>query len=277
MLEEHLFGAYPVVVVADGSQRLVCISLLMLAAIRAVDNGLLTLKRPQRIDEVRNRLLVAEDAPGDCRAKLLLGLREGEVYSRMVEALERMLPSLHEEVTLALANESGNRWGYLPVLEYQLTHRNNNMELPDDKRFRNALLTRNADTFLRLYSYPMLSYGMAPTSVNTSTSTSTKGTSPAAASAKAPKALEVKSPTPSSAVNPLAVKGRVEELRLNNTKVSPVSRKLKGFRLFGKEYADNTWKRMVIHVVQLLAEQYPDAVERLYDREPSFKRGNLSS
>lgn len=40
---------------------------------------------------------------------------------------------------------------------------------------------------------------------------------------------------------------------------------LRGFRVFGNEYNETIWKDMLVKVVSLLSERYPDVIDSLYD------------
>lgn len=59
---------------------------------------------------------------------------------------------------------------------------------------------------------------------------------------------------------------------------SPTNRNLKGFRLFGNEHNETTWKGMLLRVVKMITEKYPDIVDSLYDKGAYFwtsKTANL--
>jgi esterase/lipase superfamily enzyme len=75
-------------------------------------------------------------------------------------------------------------------------------------------------------------------------------------------------PIPQSTFKPLPK--AVEEVTLEEEAFSPTSRVLKGFRIYGKEYVENTWKGMLIQVVRIVSERYPDIVDTLYDKESYF-------
>ena len=45
---------------------------------------------------------------------------------------------------------------------------------------------------------------------------------------------------------------------------------LRGFRIFGSEYQESTWKGMLLKVVSIVSERYPDIVDSLYDAESFF-------
>ena len=62
----------------------------------------------------------------------------------------------------------------------------------------------------------------------------------------------------------------VEEVSLEEETFSPTSRVLKGFRIFGSEYTEATWKGMLLKVVSIISEKYPDIVDSLYDAESYF-------
>lgn len=75
-------------------------------------------------------------------------------------------------------------------------------------------------------------------------------------------------PLPSTTFRPLPKP--VEEVSLEEETFSPTSRALKGFRIFGSEYAETTWKGMLLKVVSVISEKYPDIVDSLYDAESYF-------
>lgn len=56
----------------------------------------------------------------------------------------------------------------------------------------------------------------------------------------------------------------MDEVTLDDEEFSPANRLLKGFRLFGKEYAETSWKGMMFKVVQIVFERFPDEVDSLY-------------
>lgn len=62
----------------------------------------------------------------------------------------------------------------------------------------------------------------------------------------------------------------VDEASLDEETFSPTNRNLKGFRLFGNEYNETTWKGMLLQVVKLVMERYTDIVDTLYDAEGFF-------
>jgi hypothetical protein len=57
----------------------------------------------------------------------------------------------------------------------------------------------------------------------------------------------------------------VEEVSLDEESFSPTNRMLRGFRVFGNEYNETIWKDMLVKVVSLLSERYPDVIDSLYD------------
>ena len=75
-------------------------------------------------------------------------------------------------------------------------------------------------------------------------------------------------PLPATTFRPLPKP--VEEVSLEEETFSPTSRVLKGFRIFGSEYAETTWKGMLLKVVSVISEKYPDIVDSLYDAESYF-------
>ena len=75
-------------------------------------------------------------------------------------------------------------------------------------------------------------------------------------------------PLPQTTFKPLPKP--VEEASLDEETFSPTNRNLKGFRLFGNEYNETTWKGMLLQVVKLVMERYTDIVDTLYDAEGFF-------
>lgn len=75
-------------------------------------------------------------------------------------------------------------------------------------------------------------------------------------------------PLPQTTFKPLPKP--VDEASLDEETFSPTNRTLKGFRLFGNEYNETTWKGMLLHVVKLVMERYTDIVDTLYDAEGFF-------
>ena len=75
-------------------------------------------------------------------------------------------------------------------------------------------------------------------------------------------------PLPTTTFKPLPKP--VEEVSLEEETFSPTSRVLKGFRIFGSEYTETTWKGMLLKVVSIISEKYPDIVDSLYDAESYF-------
>ena len=75
-------------------------------------------------------------------------------------------------------------------------------------------------------------------------------------------------PLPATTFRPLPKP--VEEVSLEEETFSPTSRVLKGFRIFGSEYVETTWKGMLLKVVSVISEKYPDIVDSLYDAESYF-------
>ena len=72
-------------------------------------------------------------------------------------------------------------------------------------------------------------------------------------------------PLPQTTFKPLPKP--VDEASLDEETFSPTNRNLKGFRLFGNEYNETTWKGMLLQVVKLVMERYTDIVDTLYDAE----------
>lgn len=75
-------------------------------------------------------------------------------------------------------------------------------------------------------------------------------------------------PLPAMAFKPLPKP--IDEVSLDEETFSPTNRKLKGFRLFGEEYEENTWKNMLLQVVKTVEQKYTDIVDTLYDKEAFF-------
>lgn len=75
-------------------------------------------------------------------------------------------------------------------------------------------------------------------------------------------------PLPKTTFKPLPKP--VDEASLDEETFSPTNRNLKGFRLFGNEYNETTWKGMLLQVVKLVMERYTDIVDTLYDAEGFF-------
>lgn len=75
-------------------------------------------------------------------------------------------------------------------------------------------------------------------------------------------------PLPQTTFKPLPKP--VDEASLDEETFSPTNRYLKGFRLFGNEYNETTWKGMLLQVVKLVMERYTDIVDTLYDAEGFF-------
>lgn len=75
-------------------------------------------------------------------------------------------------------------------------------------------------------------------------------------------------PLPQTTFKPLPKS--VDEASLDEETFSPTNRNLKGFRLFGNEYNETTWKGMLLQVVKLVMERYTDIVDTLYDAEGFF-------
>lgn len=75
-------------------------------------------------------------------------------------------------------------------------------------------------------------------------------------------------PLPQTTFKPLPKP--MDEASLDEETFSPTNRNLKGFRLFGNEYNETTWKGMLLQVVKLVMERYTDIVDTLYDAEGFF-------
>ena len=75
-------------------------------------------------------------------------------------------------------------------------------------------------------------------------------------------------PLPTTTFKPM--QKPVEEVALDEETFSPTNRRLKGFRLLGNEYVETMWKDMLLRVVKMIAERYPDVVDSLYDKGHYF-------
>ncbi len=70
-------------------------------------------------------------------------------------------------------------------------------------------------------------------------------------------------PLPQTSFKPLPKP--MDEVSLEEETFTPTNRTLKGFRLFGNEYTETTWKDMLLEVVRVVMERYADIVDSLYD------------
>lgn len=75
-------------------------------------------------------------------------------------------------------------------------------------------------------------------------------------------------PLPQTTFKPLPKP--IEEVSLEEETFTPTNRLLKGFRLFGNEYVETTWKDMLLRVVRIVEQQYTGIVDTLYDAEGFF-------
>lgn len=83
-------------------------------------------------------------------------------------------------------------------------------------------------------------------------------------------------PLPQTAFKPLPKP--VDEVSLEEESFTPTNRQLKGFRLYDNDYSETTWKDMLLRVVKMITEKYPDIVDSLYDKGTYFwtsKTANL--
>ena len=83
-------------------------------------------------------------------------------------------------------------------------------------------------------------------------------------------------PLPQTTFKPLPKP--VDEVSLEDETFTPTNRQLKGFRLYNNEYSETTWKDMLLRVVKMITEKYPDIVDSLYDKGSYFwtsKTANL--
>lgn len=71
-------------------------------------------------------------------------------------------------------------------------------------------------------------------------------------------------PLPQTTFKPLPKP--VDEVSLEDETFTPTNRQLKGFRLYDNEYSETTWKDMLLRVVKMITEKYPDIVDSLYDK-----------
>lgn len=70
----------------------------------------------------------------------------------------------------------------------------------------------------------------------------------------------------------------VDEVPLEDETFSPTNRSLKGFRFLGQEYSETIWKNMMLKVISIVKEHYPDIVESLFDTGSYFwtsKKANI--
>lgn len=75
-------------------------------------------------------------------------------------------------------------------------------------------------------------------------------------------------PLPKPTFKPLAK--TIDEVSLDEETFTPTNRVLTGFRLFGRDYTETTWKDMLLTVVKVVMEQHADVVDSLYDKEGFF-------
>lgn len=75
-------------------------------------------------------------------------------------------------------------------------------------------------------------------------------------------------PLPQTTFKPLPKP--VDEVSLEDETFIPTNRQLKGFRLYDNEYSETTWKDMLLRVVKMITEKYPDIVDSLYDKGSYF-------
>lgn len=83
-------------------------------------------------------------------------------------------------------------------------------------------------------------------------------------------------PLPQTTFKPLPKP--VDEVSLEDETFTPTNRQLKGFRLYYNEYSETTWKDMLLRVIKMITEKYPDIVDSLYDKGSYFwtsKTANL--
>lgn len=83
-------------------------------------------------------------------------------------------------------------------------------------------------------------------------------------------------PLPQTTFKPLPKP--VDEVSLEDESFTPTNRQLKGFRLYDNDYSETTWKDMLLRVVKIITEKYPDVVDSLYDKGAYFwssKTANL--
>lgn len=72
-------------------------------------------------------------------------------------------------------------------------------------------------------------------------------------------------PLPKPTFKPLAKP--IDEVSLDEETFSPTNRVLIGFRFWGRDYTETTWKDMLLTVVKVVMGQYADVVDSLYDKE----------
>ena len=59
----------------------------------------------------------------------------------------------------------------------------------------------------------------------------------------------------------------LDEVSLDEETFSPTNRTIKGYRFFDKEYAETTWKGMLVNIVTIIASQYPEIIDSICDKE----------
>ena len=62
----------------------------------------------------------------------------------------------------------------------------------------------------------------------------------------------------------------VDEISLEDETFSPTNRLLKGFRFLGQEYSETIWKSMMLKVISIVSEHYPDIMDSLFDTGSYF-------
>ena len=77
-------------------------------------------------------------------------------------------------------------------------------------------------------------------------------------------------PMPQTSFRPLPKP--VDEYSLED-EFSPIKRKIIGYRLFGDQTEQNSWKDMFLDVIKVVALKYPDTFDDLFDRDIYFRSG----
>lgn len=77
-------------------------------------------------------------------------------------------------------------------------------------------------------------------------------------------------PMPQTSFRPLPKP--VDEYSLED-EFSPIKRKIIGYRLFGDQIEQSSWKDMFLDVIKVVALKYPDTFDDLFDRDIYFRSG----
>ena len=82
-------------------------------------------------------------------------------------------------------------------------------------------------------------------------------------------------PLPQTTFKPLPKP--VDEVSLEDESFTPTNRQLKGFRLYDNDYSETTWKDMLLRVVKIITEKYPDVEDSLYDKGAYFWSSKMAN